>query len=203
MIGKGGKVIVPAFAVGRTQEIMLLLKDSGHEFWVDGMGRTVSKIYLSMPEYLSSGKQLRQAVKRGKLVRNAQGRSRAAKADVIVTTSGMLDGGPVLEYLDNLKDDPRSAVLLTGYQVEGSNGRQLLDHGMIDVKGAPVKVNCQVDKFDFSAHADHDQLLEFAKGCSPERIVLCHGDQREPLAEDLRKEGFEVLLPRNGEPFQL
>jgi putative mRNA 3-end processing factor len=79
----------------------------------------------------------------------------------------------------------------------------LLDKGVIDVKGANVKIHCDVDKFDFSAHAGHDQLLEFAKGCSPERIVLCHGDQRELLAKDLRDEGFEVLLPRNGDKFEL
>jgi putative mRNA 3-end processing factor len=203
VLDRGGKVIIPAFAVGRTQEILLLLKDSKREFWLDGMGRKVCKIYLSMPEYVRSGKRLRQAINRTKLVRNPQARSRAAKSDIIVTTSGMLDGGPVLDYLDQLKDDPRSAILLTGYQVEGSNGRRLLNDGVIDVKGATVKVNCEVEKFDFSAHAGHDQLLQFAKGCSPERIVLCHGDKREALAEDLRKEGFEVLLPKNGEKFAL
>ena len=203
VLERGGKVIVPAFAVGRTQEMVLLLEDLKREFWVDGMGRRVSKIYLSMPEYVRSGKRLRHAVNRAKLVWNAQGRSLAAKSDVIVTTSGMLDGGPVLGYLDQLKDDPKSAVLLTGYQVEGSNGRRLLSDGVIDVNGATVKVNCEVQKFDFSAHADHDQLLGFARGCSPEKIVLCHGDQREALAKDLREDGFEVLLPKNGEKFTM
>jgi putative mRNA 3-end processing factor len=203
VMDRGGKVIIPAFAVGRTQEMLLLLKDSKREFWLDGMGRKVAKIYLSMPEYVRSGKKLRQAVNRTRLVRSVHGRSLAAKSDIIVTTSGMLDGGPVLGYLEHLKDDPKSAILLTGYQVEGSNGRKLLDGGVIDVNGATVKVNCEVQKFDFSAHAGHDQLLEFARGCSPEKIVLCHGDQRESLAKDLREDGFEVLLPRNGEKFSL
>lgn len=203
VLDRGGKVIIPAFAVGRTQEMLLLLKDHRREFWIDGMGRKVSRIYLSMPEFLRSGKSFRQATNRAKMVRNVHGRTRAAKSDIIVTTSGMLDGGPVIGYLEQLKDDPKSAILLTGYQVEGSNGRMLLDQGVIDVKGATVRVNCDVRKFDFSAHAGHNQLLEFAKGCSPERIVLCHGDQRELLADDLRKEGFEVLLPKNGEKFGL
>ena len=203
VIDRGGKVIVPAFAVGRTQEILLLLKDNRREFWVDGMGRKVAKIYLSMPKFLKSGKSFRQATHRVKTVRSTHGRARAAKADIVVTTSGMLDGGPVIDYLDGLKDDPKSAVLLTGYQVEGSNGRMLMDQGVIDVKGATVRINCDVQKFDFSAHAGHDQLVEFAKGCSPQRIVLCHGDQRELLADDLREEGFEVLLPMNGEKFEL
>jgi putative mRNA 3-end processing factor len=203
VLDRRGKVIIPAFAVGRTQEILLLLKDHRREFWLDGMGRKVSKVYLSMPEFLRSGKSFRSAANRTKVVRNVHGRARAAKADIIVTTSGMLDGGPVIQYLDELKDDPKSAILLTGYQVEGSNGRMLLDTGIINVKGANVKIHCDVQKFDFSAHAGHDQLLAFAKGCSPERIVLCHGDQRELLAKDLREEGFEVLLPRDGEKFEL
>ena len=203
VLDRGGKVIIPAFAVGRTQEILLLLKDHRREFWLDGMGRKVSKMYQSMPEFLRSGKSFRQAANRTKMVRSSHGRVRAAKSDIIVTTSGMLDGGPVIDYLDQLKNDPKSAILLTGFQVEGSNGRMLLDQGVIDVKGATVRVNCDVQKFDFSAHAGHDQLLEFARGCSPERIILCHGDQRELLADDLRQEGFEVLLPRNGEEFDL
>ena len=203
VLDRNGRVIIPAFAVGRTQEILLLLKNHRREFWLDGMGRKVSKIYSSMPEFLLSGKSFRQAANRAKVVRSAHGRTRAARADIVVTTSGMLDGGPVIDYIDQLKEDPKSAILLTGYQVEGSNGRMLLDQGMIDVKGATIRVNCDVKIFDFSAHAGHDQLLDFARGCSPERIVLCHGDQRELLADDLRKEGFEVLLPRNGEKFDL
>ncbi|UCE44665.1 MAG: MBL fold metallo-hydrolase [Methanobacteriota archaeon] len=203
VLDRDGRVIIAAFAVGRTQEILLLLKNHRREFWLDGMGRKVSKIYSSMPEFLLSGKSFRQAANRAKVVRSAHGRTRAARSDIVVTTSGMLDGGPVIDYIDQLKEDPKSAILLTGYQVEGSNGRMLLDQGVIDVKGATIKVNCDVKIFDFSAHAGHDQLLDFAKGCSPERIVLCHGDQRELLADDLRKEGFEVLLPRNGEKFGL
>ena len=203
VLDRDGRVIIPAFAVGRTQEVLLLLKNHRREFWLDGMGRKVSKIYSSMPEFLLSGKSFRQAANRAKVVRSAHGRTRAARSDIVVTTSGMLDGGPVIDYIDQLKEDPKSAVLLTGYQVEGSNGRMLLDQGVIDVKGATIRVNCDVKIFDFSAHAGHDQLLDFAKGCSPERIVLCHGDQRELLADDLRKEGFEVLLPRNGEKFGL
>jgi putative mRNA 3-end processing factor len=136
-------------------------------------------------------------------VRNYHARLRAAQGDIIVTTSGMLDGGPVLTYLDNIRDDPKSAVLLTGYQVEGSNGRKLLETGMMDFAGVTERVECEVLKYDFSAHAGHDDLLAFAKACSPEKVVLMHGDHRELLAEDLRMAGFEVLLPRNGEKFAL
>jgi len=200
---RGGTVVIPSFAVGRTQEILLLLKDSGLEFWLDGMGKTVNKIYMRFPEYVRSGKRLRQAIMRTHEVKNYHARSRAMKGDVIVTTSGMLDGGPALSYIDNIRDDPKSAILLTGYQVEGSNGSKLLETGMLEYQGVNERVNCEVMKFDFSAHAGHDELMAFAKGCSPEKIVLMHGDNREILAGDLRSQGFEVLLPNNGEKWTL
>jgi putative mRNA 3-end processing factor len=203
VVERGGLAIVPSFAVGRTQELMLLLKDSKLDFWLDGMGKKVNGIYLDFPEYLRSPKRLRQALNRTNVVRNVRGRGRALKGEVILTTSGMLDGGPVLNYVEAIRDDPKSAILMTGYQVEGSNGRKLLETGMMDFQGVSERVQCEVHKFDFSAHAGHKELLTFAKGCEPERIVLMHGDDREILAGDLRAEGFEVLLPKNGEKFEL
>jgi putative mRNA 3-end processing factor len=109
----------------------------------------------------------------------------------------------VLSYIDAVRNDPKSAILLTGYQVEGSNGRKILETGYMEFQGVSEKVNCEVLKFDFSAHAGHDELMAFAKGCDPEKIVLMHGDQREILAGDLRAKGFEVLLPKNGEKWTL
>jgi putative mRNA 3-end processing factor len=198
-----GTVIIPSFAVGRTQEILLLLKDSKFEFWLDGMGRTVNKIYMRYPEYVRSIRRLRQAVNRTIEVRNVHSRQRALKGDIIVTTSGMLDGGPALSYIDAIRDDPKSAILLTGYQVEGSNGSKLLETGMMEFQGVNERVECEVLKYDFSAHAGHDDLIAFAKGCDPEKIVLMHGEEREILAGDLRSMGFDVLLPKNGEKFSL
>jgi len=200
---RGGTAVIPSFAVGRTQELMLLLKDSRYDFWLDGMGKTVNKIYMRHPEYIRSIKRLRQASNRTREVRNYHARQRAMKGEVILTTSGMLDGGPVLSYVDAIRDDPRSAILLTGYQVEGSNGRKLLETGMMEFQGVSERVECEVRKYDFSAHAGHDELRAFAKACSPEKIVLMHGDEREILAGDLRTDGFEVLLPKNGEKFSL
>jgi len=118
-----------------------------------------------------------------------------------VTTSGMLDGGPVLRYLEAVRDDPRSAILLTGYQVEGSNGRRLIEEGAIEVDGVDVKIKCEWQKFDFSAHAGHDELVRFIEGCDPQRVVLMHGDKRELLADAL--DGREVMLPVEGQWYTL
>ncbi len=107
-----------------------------------------------------------------------------------------MDGGPVLFYLDRLKEDSRNGVLLTGYQVEGTNGRSLLESGTIDVRGVTSNIDCEVEYFDFSAHAGHDELVEFVDRCDPSTVVLMHGDAREALAEAL--EGRRCLLPDEG-----
>jgi len=202
VVSRGGIAIVPAFAVSRSQEIAMILSGAGFDVWMDGMGEKIAKILLRYPNYIRSEKKLRKALSEVKLVKTSQNRKKALKGEVILTTSGMLDGGPVLWYLEKLRRDPKSAVLLTGYQVEGTNGRQLLDKGSLDFYGVSQKVECQVYYFDFSAHAGHRELVEFAKGCSPEKIILFHSDNRKPLAEDL-KDFAEVITPENGEVFEL
>jgi len=201
IIARGGKALIPAFAVGRTQEVLLILKKKRFDIWLDGMGKMISNIYRGFPEYVRNAPKLRKVIKDVRKVRSETGREKALRGEVIVTTSGMLDGGPVLRYVERLKDDPRSGILLTGYQVDGTNGRMLRDTGMIDLYGAKVKVNCEVSFFDFSAHADHENLLEFIDGCDPERVVLCHGENRELLANDI--EGRDVLMPMENEWVEL
>jgi len=203
VIGRGGTAIVPSFAVARMQELLLILRDTDYEYWMDGMGKTVNQIYFEHPEYLRSPKKLFNAERRGHVVKNPKMRDKALEGDIIITTSGMLNGGPVLSYLDKFKNDPKSAILLTGYQVEGTNGRRLVDTGMIDFYGDIQKIACEVQSYDFSAHAGHSDLLKFVRDCSPERVVLMHGDNRELLAKPLREEGYEVILPMNGKSFEL
>lgn len=203
VISRGGKAIVPSFAVGRTQEMMLLLAGKGYDIWVDGMGKGISYIYLDHPRYIRSANRLKKAIKGVNMVRGKRDREIAARdADVIITTSGMMDGGPVLTYVDRIKHDPKSAVFITGYQVEGTNGRRLLETGELDFYGVVEKIDAEVRQYDFSAHAGHSELVEFAKSCEPETVVLMHGDKREELAEELSRD-FEVILPKEGEDFEL
>ena len=128
-------------------------------------------------------------------------RKRALReADVIVTTGGMLDGGPVLYYIGELYPDANSSIFLTGYQVEGSNGRQLMDTGTLTVDETVVRPACEVEKFDFSAHAGHTDLVQFARATRARTVVLMHGDQREALRDDLAPHA-DVVVPANGEAF--
>ena len=201
VIDRGGRVIIPCFAVGRTQEIMLLLKNLGYEMWVDGMGRSVTNLFLEYPEYIRNAKSLKAAKRTFNEVRNSSMRKKAVQGQIIVTTGGMLDGGPVLTYLRTLKDDPKNAILLVGYQAEDTNGRMLMEKGCIDLDGEIVNVACEVQKFDFSAHAGHDQIVEFIKACDPENVIIMHSETRELFLPDL--EDYNVILPQVNVPFEL
>ncbi|MCD6157445.1 MAG: MBL fold metallo-hydrolase [Euryarchaeota archaeon] len=196
-VSKGGTVLVPAFAVGRSQEVLMILtKRGGYDVWYDGMGKQVSEIYLSHPSYLRDSKALRKALKEVNIVQLSSHRNKALKdGNVIVATSGMLEGGPALYYISKLKDDPKNAVYFTGYQVEGTNGRYLLDTGHINLQGVSMPVVADVKFFDFSAHAGHSELIDFIKKVNPERVIIFHSDNPEPLADDLRDIVSDVIIP--------
>jgi len=202
VVNRGGTVIIPAFAVARSQEILLVLKNAGYDVWFDGMGKKISKLYLKYPKYLRSVDDLKKAFKKVNVVHSDHGRKMAMKGPVVITSSGMMDGGPVLSYMNKLKNDRKSAVLLTGYQVEGTNSRLLMEKGKLNFYGVVEKVDCEVQYYDFSAHAGHSELVEFAKQCKPEKIILFHSADRAPLVESL-KDTAEVLTPMKGERFSL
>ena len=112
----------------------------------------------------------------------------------------MMNGGPVLWYVDKIKDDPKSAVIITGYQVEGTNGRMLLEQKEIELYGVKTKVDCQVKFYDFSAHAGHSQLVKFIKDCSPENVIIFHSENPEAIAEEI---DARIYIPENGEEIEV
>ncbi len=203
VIYRGGRVILPAFAVGRSQEIELMLEDCGHEVWLDGMGKRVSQTYLDNGQFLRSRGSLRAADGQVRYVKSRAGRDRAKEADVIITTSGMLEGGPVGTYLRALGSDPKNAVFLTGYQVEGTNGRSLMNDRTVVLDDVALKVEAELEYFDFSSHAGHSDLVNFIKRCDPETVVVMHSGHPELLAEDPELEGYDFILPETGKPFEL
>ncbi|MCI4355829.1 MAG: MBL fold metallo-hydrolase [Thermoplasmata archaeon] len=202
-VERGGKAIVPAFAVGRAQEVLMSLAHSGFEVYLDGMARNVNHIYAGAPEYLADARKFRQAMEGVHIVEHAGARRHVLReADVVVTTGGMLDGGPVLHYIRELHRDANSSIFLTGYQVAGSNGRQLLDDGTLTIDEVVVRPACDIEKFDFSAHAGHSDLVKLVEATRAKTVVLMHGDDRAKLAASL--EGtVQVLMPQNGEKMTL
>ena len=202
VLDRGGVAIIPAFAVSRTQELLMSLQNSKFDIWLDGMGSKINTIYLGESGYLRSSKKFRRAVRSAEVVRNRHDRAQAATGEVIVTTSGMLDGGPVVHYLGELCDNPKNAVILTGYQVEGSNGRRLVETGTVVLHGNTVKVDCEVCSFDFSAHAGHNELVKFIDGCSPKKVVFMHSDDPTALVNEV-KDRYEVVVPKTGEEIEI
>jgi len=202
IVKHGGLAVVPAFAVGRTQEMAMILKRGGYDVWLDGMGGKITDILLKYPEYIKSAQKLKKAMESLNIVYSNKGRKLALSGDVVLTTSGMMNGGPVLWYVDKIRNDKKSAVILTGYQVEGTNGRNLMERKEIELYGVKMKVDCDVKFFDFSAHAGHSQLVSFAKACSPEKVIIFHSDDASPLANEI--ENFAtVYTPKNGEILKL
>jgi len=203
IVDRGGQAILPAFAVGRTQEILMILEKSGLNIWVDGMGRKVNRIYRHSHEYVASSRALSRACLKAFEVETNEDRMHSGRAEVIVTTSGMLDGGPAISYIERIKDDPRSGIIISGFQVEESNGYRLLTSGCLEINGVIEKINCEVTRFDLSAHAGHSELVDFIGSCDPEYVILVHGDgeKRRLLADAL--DGRKVYLPRKGETLEI
>jgi len=200
---RGGTALIPAFANGRTQDVVMTLHKHLPELdvHVDGMGKRVAKIQMEHPELLRDPVALNSAWNWCKRVSSKSDRKKALDADCIVSTSGMMDGGPSIWYLNRLREDPRNAILLTGYQARGSGGRMLLDKGKIPIWDKETTINLEVDQFSFSTHAGHSEIVDFASKCEAETVVVYHTDPthaRPPLVEALEANGHEVHTPVNG-----
>ena len=118
----------------------------------------------------------------------------------------MLDGGPSIWYMNRLRDNPRNAILLTGYQARGSGGRKLLDEGKLPIFGTDIPIELEVDQFTFSTHSGHDEILAFSKECKARHVVVYHTDPdqaRPPLVEALKTQGHTVHCPVNGESYTI
>ncbi len=201
----GGTALIPAFAIGRTQEILMLLDAHGIRAYVDGMGRDVYKILKKYPEYLRNPDLLDRAFGRATSVNDRQRDSVLKEPSVIVTTAGMLNGGPVMYYLSRLYKDPKSKILLTGYQVEGTNGRLALEHRIVETENDVLPLKPKVEQYDFSAHSGDSELRKLVKDfCKKgtEKVFVMHGDKTEAFTQWISEEiGVEAYAPANGESF--
>ncbi|MEC7135206.1 MAG: MBL fold metallo-hydrolase, partial [Candidatus Thermoplasmatota archaeon] len=202
---KGGQVVLPSFGLGRSQELLMLVEKLGVEVWLDGMGRDIARILQKFPGSIRDFGGMNKAYRNTNFVKYARQRKAAMKGDVIVTTSGMLNGGPVLHYLSEIRKNPSSAVFLTGFQVPGTNGHMLKETGKLRLErgdsSPPVDINCQLKSFDLSGHAGHSQIVDFINKCNPEKVILYHGDNRQAFKEDLKD--YEVVLPIENETIEI
>ncbi len=204
-LDSGGNAIVPCFAIGRTQEVVMILHSYGLTPYVDGMGLSVFNLFKNHPTSVKDIAALTAAFNDAQFVNSKRRKKAISEPSVIVTTAGMLNGGPVLYYLKKIHDDPRSKVLLTGYQIEGTNGRRLIDEGCVETNGEIVKVNAGVEYYDFSAHAGDSELKKIvSRFCrtGTEIVFMVHGEHTGEFATWARdKFGCEAIAPSNGEEF--
>jgi metallo-beta-lactamase family protein len=214
---RGGVIVIPAFAVGRTQEVLFILReleDAGAipalPVAVDSpMATDVTALFKKYPEDLEQDvtsfgdralrpRRLRftRSVEESKALNTQPGPA------IVIAGSGMATGGRVLHHLRNRLPDARNAVLLVGYQGEGTRGRLLLEGAReLRMFKEDVPVRAEVAKVDaFSAHADADELLEWLRSLprAPRQVFLVHGEDpaRRALAARIKDDlGWAVGVP--------
>jgi putative mRNA 3-end processing factor len=206
VLESGGTALLPVFAVGRSQEILAVLQKHGlaSSTYVDGMARAATKIVTGHPKFVRNHNLLSGAIKESMWIEDMSARKGALEGpSIILTTAGMLNGGPVLHYITKLNENSR--IFLTGYQVEGTNGRRLLDGKSIFVDDMEVNIRTPVSFYDFSAHAGMNELYEYVNRSAPQTVVCVHGDKEnaESFAETLRGEGFDAYAPAVGDTIKL
>jgi len=199
-----GILILPAFAIGRTQELLAMLYDLGFETYMDGMGIAATRIILSHPKSVREPKKLARAFGAAHKIRGARQRENVIrKPCVVITTAGMLNGGPIGFYIKKLYKRADCTMVMSGYQVEGTVGRKLLDTGRYVNEGLDIKPRLDVRFMDLSAHCGRDNLIDFIKRVRPKKVMAVHGDQTEKFAKELKGMGFDTIAPKNGDKIKI
>ncbi|MGB9986303.1 beta-CASP ribonuclease aCPSF1 [Salarchaeum japonicum] len=229
---RDGKVVIPAFAVGRSQEIMLVLEEAMREgdipempIHLDGMIWEATAIHTTYPEYLRD--ELRDRIfhddanpfladQFNHIDGGEDERQEVADGDpcIILSTSGMVTGGPIMSWLEHLAPDPDNRLVFVGYQAQGTMGRRIQsgrdeiampgDRGRND----RLKLRMDVETVDgFSGHADRQGLEDFVRTMNPrpEKVLCVHGDERstQDLSSALYHEyNMRTFAPKNLETFR-
>ena len=216
VLKEGGKVLIPIPAVGRAQELMMVIDQymkSGQlteaPVFMEGMIQEATAIHEAYPEYLA--RELRQKILETDdnpfdseyftNIEHSDSREEPLREEspcIIIATSGMLEGGPVIEYLRNVAPDKKNKILFVSYQVNGTLGRRVMDgarqvsligkNGKVEV----VSINCGIERLEgFSGHSDYNQLMSFVQRLRPKlrRVLVNHGERRksENLSMSIRR----------------
>ncbi|MBI3841004.1 MAG: MBL fold metallo-hydrolase [Thaumarchaeota archaeon] len=208
VVERGGVLLVPAFSVGRAQEIAMTLVKSGfrHPIAMDGMALKVNGILLRYQEYLKDGAALRRMLETIEEVTSwTQRRRLTRKPGVIVSPAGMLVGGASIFYNEHLSMDEKNGIAIVSFQVPGTPGRTLIDKGLTIYRGKPTPVKAEVRRFDFSSHSGKSALLSDLKGIggSP-KFLTVHGEEASclALADQLHSDlGVEATAAMPGQDF--
>jgi metallo-beta-lactamase family protein len=225
---RGGRIVVPAFAVGRTQQLVLLLHQLANEkripnipIYVDSpLAINVTDVHRNHPEcfdeearkYLLDGEDP-FGFRRLQYIRDAADSKKLNDMRVpfvVISASGMAEQGRILHHLRNSIEDPRNTVLITGFQAPDTLGRKLVEKWPeVRIFGEPMRVRAEISSLDeLSGHADQRELMEWIRPLAPtlRQVFLVHGEaqQSETLAGLLRSTyNLKVSVPGPGESFEL
>jgi len=207
-LANDGISVIPCFALARSQEILLVLDEYEIKcpIYIDGMAQKATSIINQYPHLQREYNAVKKAMIRtdARFVNNPAKRKRIIKQPcVVITTSGMLTGGAVVYYIKKLFDREDCSLLLTGFQIPGTEGANLLKTGRYVHEDLDLPVEMTYKKFDFSSHASRSELFEFVRKLNPGKTFCVHGDGTEDFAEELRQEGFDAVAPSENEIFEV
>ena len=216
VLKEGGKVLIPIPAVGRAQELMMVIDrymKSGElteaPVFMEGMIQEATAIHEAFPEYLV--KELKQKILETDdnpfdseyftNIEHQDGREEPLREGlpcIIIATSGMLEGGPVLEYFRNIAPHKQNKILFVSYQVNGTLGRRVMDGArQVSISGKEgkievVSINCSTERLEgFSGHSDYNQLMAFVQRLRHKlrRVLVNHGEKKksENLSMSIRR----------------
>lgn len=223
-LDRGGKVLIPVPAVGRSQEIMLVIDGYMRRglmreapVFIEGMISEATAIHTAYPEYLA--REVRNSILHEgvnpfqsdyfTIVEHPSAREEIVDGEqcIIIATSGMLEGGPVIDYFKRLASDKRNTIIFVSYQIEGTRGRRvqkgLAETPIINNEGRIeiIKSNMKAETINgFSGHSDRRQIINYIRRLmpKPERIIVCHGERAKclDLASFLRRRhNIETIVP--------
>ncbi|RKX33394.1 MAG: MBL fold metallo-hydrolase [Verrucomicrobia bacterium] len=219
-IDRGGKVLIPTFALERAQELLFHLSsliESGElepvPVYVDSpMATAVTRVFQQQREYLDE----EYWELRGQLesvmsppwvhfVSSVEESKQVTASDspcIVIAGSGMCEHGRILHHLKHGIEDPRNAIVIVGFQAQHTLGRRIVERvPEVSIFGEKYRLLAEVATLNaFSAHADRDELVQYARATGAQRVILVHGepDQRDSLAEVLQEMGIEVVKPMRG-----
>lgn len=231
-LDRGGKVLIPTLGSGRAQEIMIMIEgmvrkgelSEQTDVFIDGMVWDVTAIHTAYPEFLNSGVRklifhkdanpfLSPIFKRVGSKKERMQIIEEGKPCVILATSGMLVGGPSVEYLKELASNPKNSLVFSCYQGDGSLG-QRIQRGEREIvfkngqKQEIVQIKMEVSRLEITNHSDRKQLMSFIHKCSPRprKVIVNHGEPSRciDLASSIHKQNrLETLAPKNLEAIRL
>lgn len=206
VLDSGGKVLIPAFAVARSQEILCMLTKHGIKYpiYVDGMARRVNTILLENAHGLRDPDLYRKACKNAHHVTSPKDRKKALQIpSVIISPAAMLKGGASVQYMKHVLEDPNSGVFFVSYLMHETPARRILETGFFNHDTINKKVKARLEWFDFSSHCGRSELRKVVESLdSRTKLILVHSDSQigQRFAEWVRENfDLDVVYPQEGE----